>query len=58
LLGAGTCGVVASEIGGLERWRAESRHNPLLIRGARQVGKMQSIREFGKKFDQFLEINV
>jgi hypothetical protein len=43
--------------GELERWRAESRHKPLLIRGARQVGKTQTIREFGKKFDQFIEIN-
>jgi len=29
----------------MERWRAESRHKPLLIRGARQVGKTQTIRE-------------
>lgn len=41
----------------LEKWRIESKHKPLLIRGARQVGKTKSIREFGKKFDSFIEIN-
>ena len=41
----------------LERWKAESKHKPLLIRGARQVGKTNTIREFGKKFDNFIEIN-
>lgn len=43
--------------GDLDQWRAESRHKPLLIRGARQVGKTQTIREFGKKFEHFIEIN-
>ena len=41
----------------LEKWRMESKHKPLLIRGARQVGKTKTIREFGKKFDSFIEIN-
>jgi predicted AAA+ superfamily ATPase len=30
---------------------------PLLLRGARQVGKSSSVREFGKHFEYFLEIN-
>lgn len=30
---------------------------PLLLRGARQVGKTYSIRELGKEFDSFVEIN-
>ena len=29
----------------------------LLLRGARQVGKSSTVREFGKQFDYFLEIN-
>ena len=41
----------------LEKWKAENNHKPLLIRGARQVGKTKTIREFGKTFDNFIEIN-
>jgi len=41
----------------LEKWKAENRHKPLLIRGARQVGKTKTVREFGKKFDNLIEIN-
>ncbi|MCX6249601.1 MAG: AAA family ATPase [Bacteroidetes bacterium] len=41
----------------LEKWKADSKHKPLLIRGARQVGKTETVREFGKKFDHFIEIN-
>ena len=32
-------------------------NNALLITGARQVGKTYSIREFGKSFKSFIEIN-
>jgi len=38
-------------------WKQSSSHKPLLLRGARQVGKSSSIKEFGKQFDYFLEIN-
>ena len=31
--------------------------NALLITGARQIGKTFSIREFGKRFNSFIEIN-
>ncbi|MBI5299363.1 MAG: AAA family ATPase [Deltaproteobacteria bacterium] len=31
---------------------------PLVIRGARQTGKTTLIREFGKRFDQFIELNL
>jgi len=41
----------------LEKWRAETKHKPLLIRGARQVGKTETIRQFGKSFDHCIEIN-
>ena len=35
----------------------ESSRNALLITGARQIGKTYSIREFGKSFKSFIEIN-
>ncbi|MFH1970714.1 MAG: ATP-binding protein [Verrucomicrobiota bacterium] len=33
-----------------EIWMRRSKHKPLLVRGARQVGKTFSIREFGSRF--------
>lgn len=41
----------------LKKWKDDAGRKPLLIRGARQVGKTKSIREFGKLFDNFVEIN-
>lgn len=41
----------------LEAWRNDPHRKPLLIRGCRQVGKSWLIREFGKQFDTFVEIN-
>lgn len=35
----------------------KNNRNALLITGARQTGKTFSIREFGKKFNSFIEIN-
>lgn len=35
----------------------QSSKNALLITGARQIGKTYSIREFGKNFKSFIEIN-
>ncbi len=32
-------------------------HKPLIISGARQVGKTECIREFGKTYESFIEIN-
>ena len=42
---------------GLLNWAKESNRKPLLLRGARQVGKTCSIREFSKSFRYFLEVN-
>ncbi len=42
----------------LLEWKTEQRRKPLLIRGARQVGKSTAIREFGKTFHYFAEINL
>ena len=38
-------------------WKSAKKHKPLLLRGARQTGKSSSVREFGKTFDNFVEIN-
>ena len=38
-------------------WKDESRRKPLLLRGARQVGKSTAVRELSKHFEYFVEIN-
>ncbi|MDR2966213.1 MAG: AAA family ATPase [Treponema sp.] len=38
-------------------WMKESDRKPLLLRGARQVGKSSAIRHLAKQFDHFIEIN-
>lgn len=42
----------------LKEWAAETGRKPLLLRGARQVGKTYAVRELGKQFDVFIEINL
>ena len=41
----------------LQNWKNEENRKVLLLRGARQVGKTYSVREFGKKFNYLLEVN-
>ncbi len=41
----------------LTTWRDEKLGKPLLIRGARQVGKSTAVRHLAEKFDHFLEVN-
>ena len=42
----------------LKKWKVEKRRYPLLIRGARQVGKSYSVKKFGKEdFENLVEIN-
>ena len=41
----------------LVKWRAEKKVKPLLVRGARQVGKSTTIRHLAGQFEYFLEIN-
>ena len=38
-------------------WKNSRSRKPLLLRGARQVGKSTSVRAFGKQFEYFLEVN-
>lgn len=42
----------------LLEWKDAPRRKPLLIRGARQVGKSSAVRQFGKNFKYFVEINL
>lgn len=43
----------------LKKWKTSSIRKPLIIRGARQVGKTSIIRKFGQEnFDQVIEINL
>lgn len=38
-------------------WAKEAKHKPLMLRGARQVGKTYSVRMLGRRFRHFAEIN-
>ena len=41
----------------LQEWAEDSEHKPLLLRGARQIGKTTAIRHLAESFESFLEIN-
>lgn len=41
----------------LQNWAGEAARKPLLLRGARQVGKTFSVRQLGKTFPHHVEIN-
>jgi len=41
----------------LLEWRNSESRKPLILRGARQVGKSSAVRELGRTFGDFLEIN-
>lgn len=38
-------------------WKESKRRKPLLLRGARQVGKSWSVRHLGESFEYFVEVN-
>lgn len=42
----------------LESWKQDKKHKPLILRGARQVGKTTVVNEFGKQFDNYLYFNL
>ena len=42
----------------LLEWKNSNNRKPLIIRGARQVGKSTLVRDFGKEFRYFIEINL
>ena len=42
----------------LNEWAARPNHKPVLLRGARQVGKSTAVRHLGEQFKYFVEINL
>ena len=42
----------------LENWRIKSHRKPLILRGARQVGKSTLINHFGEKYTHFVSLNL
>ena len=42
----------------LLKWKESPRRKPLIVRGARQVGKSRAIRHLGESFKYYLEINL
>ena len=42
----------------LNTWFSRKYRKPLILRGARQVGKTTVVNSFGKQFDNFLSINL
>ena len=42
----------------LLRWKNSEHRKVILLRGARQVGKSSAVRELGKTFEHFVEINL
>lgn len=41
----------------LKKWKDKESRKPLLLRGARQIGKTYAVRQLGKSFKNFVEIN-
>jgi predicted AAA+ superfamily ATPase len=42
----------------LRNWSQDADRKPLVLRGARQTGKSSSVRELGKQFELFMELNL
>ena len=42
----------------LRHWKDTPDHKPIVLRGARQVGKTTLVRMFGVDFDNFFELNL
>jgi len=42
----------------LNAWKQSSQRKPLVLRGARQVGKTTVVRQFGQSFDTFIYLNL
>lgn len=42
----------------LEKWRLNKPRKPLIIRGARQVGKTTLVNQFAKQYEQYIYLNL
>jgi predicted AAA+ superfamily ATPase len=45
-------------MGKLDEWRSGLRRKPLVIRGARQVGKTTLVHQFAEGFEQYIYLNL
>ena len=45
-------------LGNLEAWRNRTNRKPLIIRGARQVGKTTLVMEFAKSYKYFILLDL
>lgn len=42
----------------LQKWSERDNRKPLVLRGARQVGKTTLVNELGKKYDIYIKLNL
>ena len=42
----------------LKIWADKTNRKPLILRGARQVGKTTVVNKFASEFDNFLQVNL
>ena len=42
----------------LEQWADSEDRKPLVVRGARQVGKTMAVKMFGQRFERFIYLNL
>lgn len=42
----------------LQKWSERDTRKPLVLRGARQVGKTTLVNEFGKRYDVYIKLNL
>ncbi len=42
----------------LKQWASNREHKPLILRGARQVGKTTIVDEFSREFDNYIHLNL
>ena len=42
----------------LKKWKESANRKPLILRGARQVGKSTLVNEFSKEYDVYLHLNL
>ena len=42
----------------LDRWKSSASRKPLILRGARQVGKTTLVEMFATGFDYFVHLNL
>ena len=42
----------------LQKWAGKPDRKPLILRGARQVGKTTVVEQFAQGFDKFIKLNM